>query len=198
MIMVDVVEEPKKRGRGRPKKAHPGPFHCEKSPGDYAVAQAPNVKIMVKNGYNTPHMVSRESQIVVINMLASGLRQEDIAMYFGLSLPAFQKSYKEEIKTAKIEKISGVATTLYMIAMDPSHPKCVSAGMFILRTQGGWVEKRQLEVTSQDRGLQLDVVNSRALTPEQRDALKEILISAAQAEQEQGVIDGDFEEVEES
>lgn len=112
----------------------------------------------------------------------------------GLSETVLTKYYKNELEVAVPEMLSNVANNLYQIAMS-DRKDAVSASIFILKTRAQWREKDRLEVTGADgQPIQVSAqtFDSRKLTPEQRDNLREIMKAALAANAQASAEDAEY------
>lgn len=109
--------------------------------------------------------VSHEPTIEIrakVNALSSfGIRQEQIAKYIGISVPTLTKYYREELETAKIDKIIQVANALFNNAVENNN---VTAQVFFLKTQANWRETDRNEEKN-DKGdigkIQIEVIGAK-------------------------------------
>jgi hypothetical protein len=77
---------------------------------------------------------------VTMGMLC-GMTQEQIAAVMGIAPKTLRLHYRHELDTGKNGLIMKVAGNMAAIAINPQHPKCLTAGIFILKCQGGWREQ---------------------------------------------------------
>jgi predicted transcriptional regulator len=91
-----------------------------------------------------------DDQISQVRRLASVLTMEQIADFLGISEQTLRRRFHdspkvlEAFKKGKGEALAGVATNLIQQARDGN----VAAAIFYLKTQGGWREKSEVDVTS--------------------------------------------------
>jgi hypothetical protein len=127
------------------------------------------------------HIATNATREQVTSYMGIGLNPGQIAKLLGINIATLKNQYRHELATGYDRQIARVAGTLFAIATDPSHPKSVTAGIFILKTRAGWRDR--IEITGPN-GQPLSVehkhqiVDSRALTYEQRESLREILQAA--------------------
>ena len=133
-----------------------------------------------------------------------GLSQEAIANIMGVSIDTLRAHYEEELASAIHVMASDIQTNLYNIARDPKHKGTVQAGIFLLSKIGGdmYREKRSIELSGPDgRPLEIDqrtqTIDPTLLSPEQRDALREIVSSAMKLAQQPGPVqlEGEYRDV---
>ena len=107
-----------------------------------------------------------------------GMTRVQIGMLLGVTDDTINKHYAKEIEVGRHSMTANVANNLYNIATDPEHKSTAAAAIFWLKAQGGWRETVRTEVTGADGGaLQIESspIDSRALSHDQRQALREIL-----------------------
>lgn len=134
------------------------------------------------------------------DFMAMGFTHNDIAKLLYISDETLRRHYRKELDTAKIKSNFNVAKNLYNIATDPEHRSSAQAAIFWAKTQMGWREVERKEVTGANGGPLLiegasDVIDSRSLSPDQRQALRDILTMAIAKQIEAGpkIIDVDYE-----
>ena len=113
--------------------------------------------------------------------MAMGMNREDIAVLMRISIRVLQKHYAPELKEGGVHKTLAVAENLFNIATNPDHKGAVSAAIFWMKTRAGWRDVAQVEHTGPGGGaiqVEARTINSRLLTAEQRDTLRDILRTA--------------------
>ena len=90
------------------------------------------------------HVSTEETRSRVESLAAAGIRNEDIALYLGITRPTLDKYYKEELKIGNIKANAAVAQTLYKQAMDGN----TTAAIFWLKTRAGWRETQKVEMSA--------------------------------------------------
>lgn len=71
----------------------------------------------------------------------TGLPQAKIASHLGISVPTLVKYYREELDHGKEKMLAKVSSTIFAIATQNRDLKAsLTASIFILKTQAGWVE----------------------------------------------------------
>lgn len=85
------------------------------------------------------------SEVALLSGL--GLRQEDICMVVGVSLPTLHKYYREELDLGMAKANANVARALYRQAIDEGN---TTAMIFWLKCRARWRETSALELTGQD------------------------------------------------
>ena len=96
-----------------------------------------------------------------VEELAPYLTQQQLAEVLHMSQPTFTKLYGPIYREQKAAKLSNVAENLYNIARGTSK-QAVSAGIFLLKTQGGWRERNHLELSSGDGdGFKVNIMPAR-------------------------------------
>jgi hypothetical protein len=96
-----------------------------------------------------PRKELTDEQIAQVRKLAAVLTMEQIADFLGISDNTLRARMNEDprvfeaYKRGKGEALAGVATNLMQQARDGN----TTAAIFYLKTQGGWREKQELELT---------------------------------------------------
>ena len=90
------------------------------------------------------HEPTEETRTRVESLAAAGIRNEDIALYLGITRPTLDKYYKEELRIGNIKANAAVAQTLYKQAMDGN----TTAAIFWLKTRAGWRETQKVEMSA--------------------------------------------------
>lgn len=146
----------------------------------------------------------------VLTFCGMGLTHSQIAMMLSISDETLRKYYREELDKGEAAMNLNVATNLYTMATGNDR-NAVTAAIFWLKTRARWSETKRVEHTGADGGaIQTEIsakqtIDSRKLTPEQRQALREIIVATAAqtpviehmaaddaGEEEEG--DGEYEE----
>ena len=145
------------------------------------------------------HVATDESRERVAEAAGMGMTNLQVADMMGLHVDTLVKYYPAELKKAKGEKNFKVVSTLFQIATDINHKSCDPAAMFWAKTQLGWHETNRTELTCPDGNpiqseTSTQTVDSRDLTQDQRDSLREILEKAID---KQGQYDKDTSDEEE-
>jgi DNA-binding XRE family transcriptional regulator len=79
-------------------------------------------------------------------MTASGFPQEQIADQIGITRKTLRKHFRAEIKTGKTSANAMIARSLFKKATGDG-PQSVAAAIFWLKTQAGWRETQNHEIT---------------------------------------------------
>lgn len=152
------------------------------------------------------HQRTDEKVGVVERCMSLGLSPGETAKIAGMGEATLRKYYPDVLETAKIRKNLNVAEKLYSVATNPEHKGFVTSAIFWLKAQGGWRENIQrMELSGPDGApLQVDhkthTIDPRALSPDQRENLREILTAAMKlaapggGAPEGAVIDGEWAE----
>jgi hypothetical protein len=87
-----------------------------------------------------PRFVPPEEQCILAGDLAAyGFPQDDIAKAIGVDAKTLRRAFKQPLKEGKTRALAKVAQSLYRKATGDGK-NSVAAGIFILKTQGGWKE----------------------------------------------------------
>lgn len=113
-------------------------------------------------------------------MAGIGLTHDQIAKVMLVSDETLRKYYANELETGAAKMSAAVAQNLYNIATSKGSG-AVAAAIFWMKTRAGWRETNRSEITGADGGpvkVETKTVSTKNMTPEQRAALREILLSA--------------------
>lgn len=96
----------------------------------------------------TPRHVPTEKNRGEVEALAGyGVRQDEIALYIGVTEPTLRKYYKKELKLGKVKANAAVARALFRHGVEEGN---ITALIFWLKAQAGWSEKVRVEVPADD------------------------------------------------
>jgi len=127
-----------------------------------------------------PHQPDDKSRKQVLLMAGIGLTHDQIAKVMLVSDETLRKYYANELETGAAKMSAAVAQNLYNIATSKDSG-AVAAAIFWMKTRAGWRETNRSEITGADGGpvkVETKTVSTKNMTPEQRAALREILLSA--------------------
>ena len=162
-------------------------LHCVCGAGGVSLAPGPDVmagtgdqpaKKVKVGGAMTTHVPTEDTRRQVSLCMTFGMTRAQIGMLLGVTDETIHKHYRKEVDVGKHGMTMNVANNLYNIATDPEHKNAATAAIFWMKAQGGWREVVRTEVTGADGGaLQIETspIDSRALSHDQRQALREIL-----------------------
>lgn len=85
-----------------------------------------------------PHQPTDATRTLVTLGKAAGMNDDALAKLVGISVPTLLKHYGKELETGVQELTAKIAGTLAKIALNPTHPKAVTAAIFWLKAKGGW------------------------------------------------------------
>ena len=91
-----------------------------------------------------PYQPTDEARERVEQLAAAGIRDEDIALYLGITRPTLNKYYKGELKIGTIKANAVIANTLYKQAKEGN----TTAAIFWLKTRAGWRETQKVEMSA--------------------------------------------------
>jgi hypothetical protein len=111
-------------------------------------AKKPAAKKMGRPAYK-PTDKERE-QVKMLS--AMGVPDYDIAKVLSVSEPTLRKYYAQELETGHIQANAQVAQSLFRQATDKAKPNVV-AGIFWMKTRGGWKEAQSTEPGKKDERL---------------------------------------------
>ena len=143
------------------------------------------------------HVVTERTRQGVLYGAGLGIERKALARIMGLDVETLERLYEAELSTGVHLLMSDIQTNMYNIARDPNHTQAVRAGMYMLGKLGGKVfsESKRLEAAQINPATR--TIDPSTLTEDQRDALREILVSAMRLAQPGEVIDGEYAEVDE-
>lgn len=101
-------------------------------------------------GGGQPKKLLTEEQIIQVEALAAYLSKEQIAAYMGIAKATWYEIEKrqpdvlERYEKGKAKVVGAVAQSLIQKARDGDN----TAAIFYLKTQAGWKEKQELDITS--------------------------------------------------
>jgi len=150
-----------------------------------------------------PYVPTKHARHQVEQFVGMGMTREQICKVMSININTLYKYFSNELETADARRNFDVARNLYHMAVDPDHKSSATAAIFWLKSRAGWRDTVRSEITGADgKPIQIesssrDIVDSRSLSPDQRDALREILqqAMAKQIEAHPKMVDGEYEEV---
>lgn len=89
-------------------------------------------------GGRPPHQPTVASRGLVAALKGTGFTDQGVANAMGLSLNTLKAHYADDLAQGKERAQAKVAATLFQIATTPTHPRCVTAAIFIAKAQMGW------------------------------------------------------------
>jgi hypothetical protein len=107
---------------------------------------------MTKNKGGRPAIVLTSDQIIQVEALAAFLTIEDIAHYLGVSERTFHeiKNRNPEVSTAYKRGVAKIRAHVASKLMKQINNDNLAAIIFYLKTQAGWSEKQEMNVTTKD------------------------------------------------
>lgn len=149
------------------------------------------------------HSPNKSTVGAVRALYATGYTQAQIAEVIGIDPKTLRLHYGEVMAAAKVSMDQKVIDTLFQIATNPKHPRCINAAIFWAKSQMGWRDDGRGgggEVGgsgSMIRTDQPDIIDSSKLSPEARDKLRLAMreIAADQARREAEAVDAEFETI---
>ena len=97
-----------------------------------------------REGRQLPHIPTCESRKIVSEYAMIGTRQEVIATVLEINDKTLRKHYRRELEIAKAVANMEIGGALYRKALIQDD---TTAQIFWMKTQGGFSEKQQLEIT---------------------------------------------------
>ena len=95
------------------------------------------------------HKPTDANRGLIKGMATVGVPIAQIAGFVGISETTLRKYYGREVMVGAVQANAKVAETLYKVATDITHPRCVTAGIFWAKTRMGWKETTALEFSGQ-------------------------------------------------
>lgn len=89
-------------------------------------------------GGRPPHEPTEATRTIVNVLRAAGFAQEAIADVIGMSVTTLKVHYGEELRTGVHKANAKIAASLFQIATNPAHPRCVTAAIFWAKNRMGW------------------------------------------------------------
>ncbi len=187
-----VANEVVGRGAGKSKKKNPMliAYHPDgsrkKSRGRTFVPHRKHVPKVAKKRGRPPHVPTDLSRRQVLMCCSMGMTYPQIGRFLDISDETLAKYYKDELQRGITELNINVVNNLYTIATSTDHKSAAAVGMFWAKARLGWKETSRTEMTGAD-GQPLGAegpktLDARLLTAEQRDQLRQIILSARAAE----------------
>ena len=136
-----------------------------------------------------PHEPTDVTRKQVEMCCGMGWNHDQIARFMCISDETLRRHYKHELSVGKGQILYKVAQSLYEMALDPNHRSAAACAMFIMKTQAGWRETNRVEHTGADGGaIQTEVtaknvIDSRLLTADERQSLREIIEKTSRSQQ---------------
>jgi predicted transcriptional regulator len=158
---------------------------------------------MAKKPGPAPHRRTALAKQQVVMFKAAGYTTDQIAHFLMISAPTLRKHYRDELDRGQMELNAKVMSTITQIASDPNHKQALSAAIFWAKTQMGFRETDRMEHVGADGNpIQLQVapvekLNASDMTPEQRQALREIIKQTIATKAEQPAIEASYEKIDE-
>lgn len=121
------------------------------------------------------HKPTPETTAVAEALSRYGIKQAEIAQYIGIAEKTLRLYYGEVMEKARLEAHKTVADFIYnsasgkaMIENDAKHADCLKAAFFYAKTQMGWRETNNLDLTSSDgsmtpQGIDVSKLSNQAL-----------------------------------
>lgn len=112
------------------------------------------------------HKPTEEMRKQIMLLSAVGVRQEDIAAKFDVSVDTLARHYRKELSTGRIDANARVAQTLFQQATAGN----TTAMIFWLKTQAGWRETATHEIVGANGGpVQVSTINVMPVAVERTD-----------------------------
>ena len=158
---------------------------------------------MEKRGVGRPqHVPDDQLRDMVKRAAGMGLPHESIARLMKIGVVTLKKHYKPELAVGSTVANVKVLETLFDVATDKTHRGCVTAAIFWTKVRSGWREVTRTEHTGADgQPIKAEIsavskLDASAMTPEQREALREIIRAQAQPVSRITEVDGNGDEEE--
>jgi hypothetical protein len=141
-------------------------------------------EVVVRGRGRPAHEPTEITRKQVLHFCGMGMTQKQISVLLGIAPITLMKHYRRELDIGEAQMNVNVANNLYTIATDPAHKGGVQAAIFWMKTRGRWRETSRVEHTGADgeaiktESKKAEVIDSSKLSPEHREALREIIASA--------------------
>jgi hypothetical protein len=116
----------------------------------------------------------------VKRMSGLGITHDQIARIIGISDETLRKYYPDELENGATQANATVAQNLFRIATG-NDKGAVAAAIFWMKTRARWRETNHTEISGPDGAAisvhQTTTLDASTLTPEQRDALRAVLLA---------------------
>ena len=105
------------------------------------------------------HKPTDETRAQCRALVAYGIRHDEIAKYIGITKMTLYKHYRDDIDKAvptaqaKVGKFLFEAASGDALAKGASHSDCLRAAMFYAKTQMGWRERQEIDLTTNGKDL---------------------------------------------
>ena len=134
--------------------------------------------IMDEQAAAPEHIVTARTRQGVLYGAGLGMERSVIARIMGVELAELEQLYPTELATAVHLMMNDVQTNLYNIARDPAHSGAVRAGMFMLGKLGNELFKEEKRGSALVVDPRTRTIDPALLSDEQREDLRQILMSA--------------------
>lgn len=115
---------------------------------------------------------------MVARLRGINVSDADIARLLKMSPRRLRLHYGYELETGLIRYSAKVAAVFHDVATDPTHKDYGKASTFWLERVGGWTKKLTVKHEAGAGGGEMPVIDSRRLTPDERDTLRALLAKA--------------------
>ena len=133
------------------------------------------------------HIPTEQVRKMVQSMVGCGITLEQIGKIIGCERDTLMRHYRDELDTGVARANTLVAQNLFSIATSKGQGS-VAAAIFWMKTRARWRETDRLELTGPDgRPIEVEerkMLDITALSWEQRDQLKQILLTVDKEEDE--------------
>ena len=155
--------------------------------------------IMAEQDGATEHVVTERTRQGVLYAAGLGIERKVIARILGTDMETLERCYGTELETAVHLMMNDVQTNLYNIARDPSHSQAVRSGVFLLGKLGNTLYRDQNRAESLAINPQTRTVDPALLDDDQREALRNILMSAMSLAAPRGqMVEGEYDEIDDA
>ena len=88
-------------------------------------------------GGRPPHQPTPQTRGSVVALKGAGFSDKSIAHAMQLGLTTLKAHYAEDLEMGRDKAHALVAMTLFRVATDPQHPKCITANIFYSKAHMG-------------------------------------------------------------
>ncbi|CAB5220275.1 hypothetical protein UFOVP233_35 [uncultured Caudovirales phage] len=89
-------------------------------------------------GGRPPHAPTPQTRSLVCALKGTGFTDAAVANAMEMSLNTLKAHYAMELAQGRERAHAKIAATLFQIATDKNHPRCVTSAIFLAKAQMGW------------------------------------------------------------
>lgn len=153
--------------------------------------------IMAEQALAEEHLVTERTRQGVLYGVGLGLDRKVVARILGITVEEMETLYADECATGASLLLNDIQTNMYNIARDPRHGQSVRAGMYLLGKIGNDLYREAKKADALRVDPQTRTIDPALLDDEQRQALRDIVMSAMRlaAGPQPEPVEGDYDEI---